>query len=970
MPIYELIAGNLTDSTSDLLFSIKNIDSSELTVLELFTKNKNLIEYLHRHGYVTGNSLVAQLISCIGQRKAKELINQREQEQSQKLIADQIDQEQSPKKFLQLQKEQKKLAIKSSISAKKNALIEGLQDKLYQLYERERKIPFNDEAQQYKFKLELSFLIQEYIIENKKISYSMLAGSTSSLLSKAIEIIESYKFPAPNLIENQTSFTIEDQAGFLSVTMLSEYYLVAPYNIGRLNSNQDIVNFCLTLNKFYEQQNIRKINYTPLVSTTKKAKSSYYVLNIIKYITIYKIRGIFACLLIVMGILYLPNLALILKNYYYLNLIGFGNAYTLIFYAISSTIPIVNLCANIINLIKNKIRNSNSLLITVLPNKQAKPQPVELPRDERIYLKLKDRCQEQFLQKAYKQKPLGIIWQLPLVEQTVDYFSQQYKKYCNWYFSYIQRNPFGFSVYVAVRGISLFSKTIYLPVLSKRLINAYIDIDKAVDGHLQQSMILKDDIAFSKKSIPQKITDGEYTEIKKNANGTFLCFRYISGQIFHLKTLTAKQIEQLVKTEHTCQNQALIIYYKTTHHSRVWKPLLDTTNLSSVTRLAVPSNLIQNPSRSGRILSLLNFEFITSFLKQFTADIIKSLLIILLSVIIYIPLNKILLSTLYFLIQIPTNLLERTFKVLNLTFFSDQLLKFEHKLANLYHYIYFHLAYLFNKIKTYIDKKNINEFEIAQTVATLHGQITPYMSWLNKYKVSRDLLIRSREIEMFLEQCNEQATSYNQEIPIEEIINKAKELLQDFYTSADTMYQQYIRSPKTLNFSELRAKLNFVDQYIGLINLYISYKETFSTSFISKDGKISEDLLYKHILGILEVRSRLFILENADIEPSTLKQYISKINLLLAKCKEVKADHAHNILRLLKNFNVDDKIKNQIVTPCINSYLKQTAKFYGEKTVGVINQVYQMFSAKSEEPTHRTPLNSPDKVKASPNRNP
>lgn len=63
-------------ASQDILFIVRQPAFNQIESLELFTHNPALINYLKAHGYVTGNSLVTQIISCIGQRRSRELLKQ------------------------------------------------------------------------------------------------------------------------------------------------------------------------------------------------------------------------------------------------------------------------------------------------------------------------------------------------------------------------------------------------------------------------------------------------------------------------------------------------------------------------------------------------------------------------------------------------------------------------------------------------------------------------------------------------------------------------------------------------------------------------------------------------------------------------------------------------------------------------------------------------------------------------------
>lgn len=431
--------------------SVKSYKSYQLPLIKLFTNNAKFLTHLEEHGFLTNRSLSSHIISFLGQLKSQELLKKFDSKTFHKKI--------SPIycAISKLQEEIKKTQTEeAALKNKKNKL----------------------EAE-YDFKYKLSSIINDFIYKLKKANrgyYSIV----SHHLYNSINLLDGYTFPLSGINSRHQEITAE----------LSEnsVWIVDPYKHNRISNYDNLLQFYLAVNHFNDLcsepewiSKTPKIHLSEIDAINKlrlQYSSTYTINNILDYIKKHKLRSIYTLGLILLEIAFVPVAASFFGGFYLFSLMGFGHSLILITLLIPMTITLVNRSSEIPALFNSL---NNKILDIFNKHRQKKLKPHAKSPIEIQYIEKLDGCKE-VNPKSKKDKPKSknLILKIPVISSIFKLLRKQYKNYCNWYFSYIQRNPLAFLIYITLKTTAMFVSALYIPI-GNWLFKTYIDIDRSID---------------------------------------------------------------------------------------------------------------------------------------------------------------------------------------------------------------------------------------------------------------------------------------------------------------------------------------------------------------------------------------------------------------------------------------------------------------------------------------------------------
>ena len=479
------------------VFKIEQATKSlQIPHLRLFTTNPDLLTHLQTQGFVADHKLTSQIISYIGQCRASELLIQH-------------DLQKAPSGTGALETE---LLIHESMT--RATEIDQLQKRFSILQTKELKIGPQEIIEQCDFKLECIAILQEeiYKLRSKR---NVTKHDTAIIhnLNQAINLIDCYVF------------TNQRGPGRSSPDVT---YNVDPNILGRINSFDDVQKFYLAINNFIPTpENIDKkitidrceIDRIDLLRQRHKSKFEFN--NILSYVSQYPLRSILFCIAIILECMYLPLVTPTLSTFKILTFFGLHKSFILIPFCLSYTFYFIRKIFELPTTIKNIYKKIKSWI---------KEKPPLNP------ISFRSEIEQEFythLRAAVKVNPHGRsrdngsstkgFWMfLPIIPNLIQIIAEEYKRYSNWYFSYIQRNPISLMIYLIIRIGSLFLSVI--TPLSNIIYSAYIDIDRAIDYDLIMEPGIQTPFVDLGTSVKDETLNRTFTEKSRIQIFKFLSF--------------------------------------------------------------------------------------------------------------------------------------------------------------------------------------------------------------------------------------------------------------------------------------------------------------------------------------------------------------------------------------------------------------------------------------------------------------
>ena len=920
----------------------------------IFTKDTKLIHHMHLHGYIVGNSLTSQLIAFIGQQCSKELLNQHLLQQSsaaleQQLIAasDQLDKDKDnvetntiqlkklKAKITELEqkvKQQKKLISDSQFNYR---LISDLQKKILQLSREEQKISFSDFEKQREFKNKLSEFILESIKLNKQYYKILTPNAMQQLLSNAISLVYSFKFPTTSIINSDTTFSQIDQKCFFPLqnsadTDKNKYqrYLIEPEKYSRITNAHDRTQLYATLNAYQGNDlshNIPTANFDPLTTSTNTY--TFSLENIFKWLYKNKYQiALFALFVALESAFLIPALSPLILTVNLLKLVGLSNS-ILIW---TTLVPLNITTVNFIFSYKAHFKQAYYWLLSKFI-KLKLPEEYSINESRLMYDNLLKFREDLYLRKTRAFKPSNILWHIPVLSHIVTFIENFYEKYTMNYFANVHRFPLGFS-------LSYFLSVTPLGKAIKLLINSFIQLtpkhddrtnlqtfDCGLDGRMYIPALSVD--------LEAKINKG-YIILRRNIFGQYECYR--QDTLHHYRTLTEEELLHLVNDIRLNKNEKTKIFC---FNNFRWSLLRDTDfqqQLLGAQNITLPDPDYWQPAPSlfSRIYTSLKLYMLTSLIKQILIDSLKILFIKLPVIILYTLVNKLLLTTLYFVVFLALNIIAIPIRIFGNAKLNDLIVNLGFRIFNIYYKVYYNKLYTYlDRFNNYIESKDSYSLKAHQIESTIKGYNTPQLAWLEKNHP--DLYKKAKKLEALLTISDIDDNDYNKQLKLTEFKEQTKQLLINFYDDATKFYyNQKSAKPRIATNSYLmllEKKLQQITQQVDVLKFYLSSSDKFQKSY-------SDQNPFEYMKTVIKIKSAMYFC-NPMVDQKERDVIDKFIKALPESAQSENKTHDDELMFRLYNLFQDrglsSSIKQNLIKPCIN----QAQAIYGSKIVKLMTRL-------------------------------
>ncbi len=948
----KLIEQNPSESKIDSVV-YKITDANKVPKVVLFTDNTGLIDHLLQHGYIAGNSLTSQLIAFIGQRRSKELLarymlTQKINTFKQKLMAEhellsklecdtalkdsaETQKLTKIKKYCaQLQKKIKKQHLALQATQFNYDLITKLQNKILTLSDEERQIPFSDFEKQRQFKNKLSRLILDAIRLNKQHYQILTPNSLQIVLSNAISLVYSFKFPTPSSIYSSksptlaTQFSSIDQSCHFNLTSSSDEekkfkkYIVEPEKYNKFTNALDRIQFYLTLNCYKGSDQSHVIKQDKFDELPKKFLSTNSILSdLFQWVYTYKFRiAVFIVFMVLQNIYLIPTLTPIFISLNLFHLFGLSNTLVMWTTLISLNITLVNSLFSYKKLAKQfhtwltrKFAKSTDLLVI-------DPSPSEL-----IYRQFLKFREDLYLRKNISHKPSNILWHIPLLSHIVTFIEEFYEKYTMNYFANIHRFPLGFS-------FSYFLGSTPIGKALKLLINSYAQLGRRNDDRTNLETF---DSYDGNPHIPSLTVDIEtqinkgYIILRRNSLGQYECYRQNTQH--HYRIINEEELLQLVADIKANKQEDNHIFC---FNNFRWQRLDESNSLQQLSNaqnitLPDPDYWQPAPSLFSRIFTSLKLFMLTGLIKQIIIDSLKLLFIRLPVILLYILINKIILTTAYIVVFFILNIISIPIGLIGRTRLQKVIVDAGCKIFEIYYRLYYSRFHnYFDRFNKYIENIDSYSFRAHQLEATLKGYNTPELSWLEKNHPY--LYKQAKRLETYLSIAEINIDDLNKHLDVAGFKEQTKNLLVIFYDeSRKFYYDQKSPNPRLstdLYLKFLEQKLQPITRQVDIIKFYINSQHVFECSFVKQNP-------FDYMKMIIKLKSAIYFCSpHADPkERDFIDQFIRNISERTTTDSKANAvELMTELFNLLHNPKLSDDIKKDLVQPCIN----QSSAVYGK----------------------------------------
>ena len=946
-------AVNHTGSENTLIFEITA--DKKAPRIAIFTKDNQLIDHLLLHGYTTGNSLTAQLISYLGHRRSKELLKQhlidhkttavqnllaKRQTALTELLNKKRDGDTSIKdyqiknaqaKVKILEKSLLQLAADKTTSEYNHQLICDLQQQIKNLSEEERGIAFDNAEQQRLFKDKLANLLQSGITKYKKHHRLLKPKAVQLLLSDAINLVDAFIFPASSDIHPDKNFSGADQTGYLPLHSSTDQpdpqqrYFIDPNKLIKISNAFDYRQFILAVNSGDFGDNSHKIDESKLDELPALYKPFFDLSNVIKYISNYKIRTAVCFTFAILEMYFLiPALAPIAKTIYFLNMFGLGNPIVLFCSILPFTVTAVNLLFSLPEYLKYFKTTAPASELTGIAD-------TILDEQKLSYRNLFRLKQTLYIKKSYQTKSSNIIWHVPFLYYTVAYLEKKLDKYSFWYFSYIQRNPIGFSMYLLFKSAAFIAHAIHLTCCTFFRLEQVADstILEEIKAQAHHRHHAADDSEHD--DVRNKIQSGSYVLLVQNNHGEFSCYRKDAD--YPYSGLNIDQLYQLYinKSVDEQDRNPVYVYIKPK-----WQPLTEVnyTTLQTAQRIAIPQYWIPTPTFSQKIYSTFNLSFISALTKQILLDLTKMFLIRIPASVLYILINRFIVSVVYLSLFLIINIIAIPFRLTGFIFALDKLVALDCLLLAIYNKTYRKLFSYFERINNYIDKKiTSRDFSIvSQMMAVRQAYNTPAVTWLQNHHAH--LYEQAKQLEEFLSMHSVDINQFNKQLELNAIRKQAIDKLSTFYRHITHNFE--VATGNTLAHSvyseeNLRDELIDIMKYTSLLDGYLQQQFKFSSSYV-KEHK------FDYLLTVLKIKIAGYLIDSPAHRIMADK--------LFDDCKKLSKDTSQpteeSLIIKLFELKADPHLPENLKTAVIDACIEQSKIVSSPQTVRLLSRYYDL----------------------------
>ncbi len=948
---YKIISSSNQESKKTIIFKVSESSlasqSSQLEKIIIFTSDTSFLDQLLLDGYIHGSSLTALLLAHFGQKRVEEesLKNNFAKKLSQLYQAYEdirksllIDNSKycdinSPElkiikeKLTRLTKLIHKYEEAKKIANYNSSILSKIQTEIITLRSQETTIAFDNINQQIAFKKKLSTLLQSYILNLKLYYHSLQPNHFEYFLIQSIELLYSYTFPNPSLSKDNNFFNIYHQIPFTDCPTKPYFIIPDGLNSGK-KIQQFYANYAYLLNKEKKEADI---NIERDIELDKITYSRTALNSILFYIKTYKLRTFIFVIFALLEIFFLPTLSTFFHSIYLLKLFGLGNHFILLGITLPTTITFINFIFNLPQYLKNLFIKISELIKSIVQRFQLiNASMIDTTKTDdytifKKYFKKHESLYSNFDDDFQKQQPViksrNLIWRLPFLHSIITYLQKEYKRYSNWYLSYIYRNPLGFTTYIIIRAVSLFTKLVHYPF------STYFGLDQATDRALsaeKTDTIFTSPTHYLSKSqseiIRDKLKNHNYIFLYKNLDGDFLCYKYTNYETEFIKKISISELQCYLTSQSTILKKQPFFYFSTTEE---WLSSADIKNKAFCEKIvngssifAVPGTLIKPLSFFDRIYNTFQCSFLIIFTKQFIIDSLKTILLRIPLFFCQLLINNVLLSGLHLTFFLLCNIFFKILNFLHLKNLSRKLIILESMIFQFYYNIYYTITSYFNAINVAIDHLESKEFKISRILATLGERIPIEIAWL--HKLAPEVYFKLKNIEAYLSTYNHEQSHKNYNLPIVTILKESQELLQTCYDNPSSCTRDH---NAIYDLSKITDKITILDKHIDILNYYRAHLVCFSNPTLHKT---------EFIFSIFKINALYFIISRPEWSLK-IYQFIEMFNKIKNSTTEDSEKIFSNLVLKLYSLStspiIPSDLKKQIILPTID----QLAVIYGQE---------------------------------------
>lgn len=957
---YKIISSTSQESKKTIIFKVSDVsltskssDSSLLEKIILFTSDKTFLDQLLLDGYIHGSSLTALLLAHFGKKRLEEeslkihftkklsYLYELYKDIRSKLVTDDAkdskdcDIKSSELKFtrekitsltklIHKYEEAKKIAVYNS------DILSKIQTDISSLRSQETTIAFDNINQQIAFKRKLSKLLQGYILNSKLYYHSLQPNHFEYFLIQSIELLYSYTFPNPSLTKEKNFFSFHDQIPFTDCS--TKPYCIKPNGLDSIKKIQQFyANYDYLLNKDIQKKTHSDINIERDIELDRLTYSRTALNSILFYVKTYKLRTFIFVILAILEIFFLPTISTFFHSIHLFRLFGLGNQFILLGISLPTTVSFINFIFNLPQYLKNlfiKIKESLKSIVQKFQLHNGSVIDTAKTDDHDIfkkYLKIHQSLSSNYFDYDFQKQPViksrNLIWKLPFLHSIITYIQKEYKRYSNWYLSYIYRNPLGFSTYVIIRAISLFTKLVHYPF------STYFGLDQATDRALsteKTDTIFTSPTHYLSKSqseiIRDKLKNHNYIFLYKNLDGDFLCYKYTNYETEFIKKISISELKCYLTQQSNILKKQPFFYFSTTEE---WLSSADIKNKAFCEKIvngssifAVPGALIKPLSFFDRIYNTFQCSFLIIFTKQFIIDLLKTILLRIPLFFCQLLINNVLLSGLHLAFFLLCNIFFKILNFLHLKKLSRKLIILESMIFQFYYNIYYTITSYFNAINVAVDHLESKEFKISRILAALGEKIPIKIAWL--HKLAPEVYFRLKNIEAYLSTYSQEQSYENYNLPIVTILKESQELLQTCYDNPISCARDH---NAIYDLSKITDKITILDKHIDILNYYREHLVFFSNPTLHK---------IEFIFSIFKINALYFIISRPEWSLK-IYEFIEVFNKIKNSTTENSDKIFSNLVLKLYSLSTSsittDDIKKQIILPTID----QLAAIYGQE---------------------------------------
>jgi len=813
----------LIDTGSNNTVSANLLDSSEIIDSEnspenivILTKNKELLLYLRKNGFLSANSLVSRVYSII----SKALVNDLDLHvavNSESGLGGELEQ--------------------ANRTIQENHLVADLQEKMERSFIEEAAMKFNDIDARNNLIETLDKLLCSYIAKNKKLRDKEFDIVHDALVN-ALVFTRNFKFPKEDPSKLHPSYSEDDQYGFLKNIELSDdkSYCVKLDNaqvVNLYNSKKLLWH----VNHFYNRN--ESLEY--LISRFNAKSTNSFLDSIINYISDNKLKSFFLGTGIIATFLYVP----VYLNFYPLisNILLFG-------ISISTTQLITGISLGLLPAVINLLMGLIDISVTALVNLieagfgylwnmdffSSNEENIEIKKLDQSYEKRINNLSYQVGRNdKYQNIYEGKLLNLPGINSVVVSLEAFTRRYSNWSMSQSHINPISWSLFALAK-------------IANMHMNLWMDNFFAFAENLEAGTQESYNHSREKSEEGKNSFEATHLALKRNANNTYTCFKKINSKLDFYKTININSLDSTLR-KLLLEKPELVRgkIFKSNNHIEE-QQIFDIENYIYNTEypeiLFIPEDLIENiEENSSYIYEYVIYEYLIECITNglsLVSEAIKLLIITAPLTIISFAINEIvmqlfILTPTLFLLNICAFVLEYFDDTIIKNFLYDVEYSINTFVGGVRTFfkknISYLNSYLYNsEIESFIFKDNVI---VDGNSASVTGICIKEILFKEETSIQSEIILKlDRAIETFNEVTTNINYFHNQLIDNQELkidlkvidyLKQAKELINDFNDTCRELYTKKNNNELIENLDSKKLEIKSLLEEVFILADYLDF---------------------------------------------------------------------------------------------------------------------------------------------------